>query len=108
MKTLLMVTILAMAFTAGTAGAEPFLVCDPTTDQITEYVLVIDDRDPVTSVPEDLGDGTVRLKYDLEGLSIGQHHIEVRARNIWGQSDAAPFDCIKSLPGQPAGLKISQ
>ena len=84
----------------------PFLVCDPQPNHITHYVVNMDGTE--TEVPaQDLGDGTVRLHYDLAGLSEGQHHVEVRAKNIWGVSDPAPFDFTKTSPVVPLGFSIS-
>jgi len=92
---------------AQVAMAAPFLVCDPTSEQITEYVVLQDGTEHI-SVPEDLGGGTVRLKYDLEGISVGAHHFEVAARNIWGTSAYATLDTTKAIPGAPTGLKVEQ
>ena len=89
------------------ALAAPFLVCDPTSEEITEYVVLQDGTEHI-SVPEDLGDGTVRLKYDLEGLAVGAHHFEVAARNIWGTSAYATLDTTKAIPGAPTGLKVEE
>jgi len=88
------------------AHSAPFLVCDPQPNHITHYMVNMDGTE--TEVPaQDLGDGTVRLHYDLAGLSEGQHHVEVRAKNVWGVSDPAPFDFTKSSPVLPTGFSIS-
>jgi len=91
---------------ASTSWANPFLVCDPTPEAVTHYGVTVDGVDEV--VPSfDCGDGTVRLMYDCEGFSPGAHHIEVRAINLWGESDTVPFDCVKVLPSIPSGIGLS-
>lgn len=104
------VFILILALILGSSGialANPFLVCDPVAENLTNYV-VMQDGVKYDSIPKDLGNGTVRLQYDLGGLSIGEHHFEVAAENEWGRSDFAPFDCTKSLPGAPSGLRLEK
>ena len=105
MKKVVITTVLFLFGYAQAAVADPFLVCNPTSEQITEYVVLKDGTENI-STPEDLGDGTVRLKYDLSGLSVGAHHFEVAARNEWGTSAYATFDCNKSIPGAPSGLRL--
>ena len=107
MKKVLIFAIFVLGGVAQAANAAPFLVCDPTSEEITEYV-VLQDGTEYISTPEDLGDGTVRLKYDLGGLSIGDHHFEVAARNDWGTSGYATYDCTKSIPGAPTGLRLQK
>ena len=105
MKNALIFTVLVLLIFAQAASADPFLVCDPSSEEITEYV-VIQDGTEHTSTPEDLGNGTVRLKYDLGGINVGEHHFEVAARNDWGTSPYATFDCTKAIPGAPSGLRL--
>ena len=107
MKNALILTIFMLAGLTQAASADPFLVCDPTSEQITEYVVLQDGTEHI-SAPEDLGNGTVRLKYDLAGIAIGEHHFEVAARNDWGTSAYATFDCTKSIPGAPSGLRLQE
>lgn len=107
MKNVLIFTLFVWVCSVQVAIADPFLVCDPTSEQVTEYV-VLQDGTEYISTPEDLGDGTVRLKYDLGGLTIGDHHFEVAARNDWGTSGYATYDCTKSIPGAPTGLQLKK
>jgi len=85
------------------AFAEPFLVCDPQTN-VTHYVITGDIN--VTVPATDLGDGTVRLQYDLNGIAEGTVNLELKAKNIWGESVAVPFDFVKALPAVPGGTRI--
>lgn len=105
MKRILIFAIFLLVGSAQAASADPFLVCDATSEEITEYVVLQDGTEHI-STPEDLGDGTVRLKYDVGGLSLGDHHFEVAARNEWGTSPYATYDATKSIPGAPSGLKL--
>ena len=85
--------------------SSPFLVCDPQTN-VTHYVIIIDGNEHVVEA-QDLGDGTVRLYYDLGGFSEGSHTIQVKAKNLWGVSEPVPFEFTKSLPPTPTGLSLS-
>lgn len=90
----------------GLCYGAPFLVCDPQPNHITHYIVNLDGTE--TEVPaQDLGDGTVRLHFDLAGVPEGSHHVEVRAKNIWGVSDPAPFDFTRENPQTPSGFSIS-
>jgi hypothetical protein len=94
---------LGWLFVANTQ-ASPFLICDPQTG-ITHYVVTIDGV--TETVPAfDLGDGTVRLSYDLANVSEGEHNCHVKSKNIWGESVAVPFVFTKALPVAPGGLLI--
>ena len=85
------------------AFANPFLVCDPQTN-VTNYVITGDIN--VTVPATDLGDGTVRLQYDLAGITEGTFKLEVKAKNIWGESISVPFDFVKALPAAPEVIRI--
>lgn len=103
MKTLLTIGII-LAW-ASLAWSAPFLVCDPQTG-VDSYTVVLDGSSS-SSVPQDLGDGTVRLHFDLAGISDGSHHVDVSAKNIWGESASVPLDFDKLLPGVPSGIGLS-
>ena len=85
------------------AFAEPFLVCDPQTN-VTHYVITGDIN--VTVPATDLGDGTVRLQYDLNGITVGTFNLELKAKNIWGESVTIPFDFVKAIPVVPEAIRI--
>lgn len=100
----LCMAIIAISCLVSLAHADPFLICDPQTN-VTHYVVTMDGD--TTTVPAfDLGDGTVMLKYDLAGIPMGPHNVEVKAKNVWEESTSVPFDFTKALPDVPAGLRI--
>ncbi|MBA7494732.1 hypothetical protein ES702_05309 [subsurface metagenome] len=95
---ILVLALLSLAY------ADPFLICDPQTN-VTHYVVDMD-GDKTTVPAFDLGDGTVMLKYDLAGIPTGTHNVEVKAKNVWGESTSVPFDFTKALPGVVERLRI--
>jgi len=100
---LLMALIALFAF-AQFSHAAPFLICDPQTN-VTHYVVTLD-GDTSTAPAFDLGDGTLMLKYDLAGIPAGAHNVQVKAKNLWGESIPVPFDFTKALPDVPGGIRI--
>jgi len=103
MKKLFTVLFFTVLFMTTAALAEPFLVCDPQTN-VTHYIITgdIDITIPAT----DLGDGTVRLAYDLESVLERRYDIQVKAKNVWGESVVVPFDFTKAIPDVPGGVRI--
>ena len=100
-----------------TLWAAPFIVCDPyptTGIQPNEFEFVMDAQSPVYPVPETLGDGSVRLKYDVGGVSVGQHSVLVKAcinDPVWGRlcSIASPFDFTRPQAAAPlSGIGLSK
>ena len=86
------------------AFAEPFLVCDPQTN-VTHYVITIDSV-ATEVLAFDLGNDTVMLRYDLNGISTGTHNTSVKAKNIWGESVTVPFVFVKAIPAVPEAIRI--
>ena len=100
----LMLGVLVLMMFTGTVLADPFLVCDPQTN-VTHYVITLDGIS--TTVPAvDLGDDTFNLSFDLGGIDVGNHNVELKAKNIWGESIAVPFVFVKSLPEVPTGIGL--
>jgi len=98
----LMLGVLVLMMFTGTVLADPFLVCDPQVN-VTHYVITLDGI--TTTVPAvDLGDDTFNLSFDLGGIDVGNHNVELKAKNIWGESIAVPFGFVKSLPEVPTGI----
>jgi len=94
---------LAMAFVK-IARAEPYLICDPQLN-VSFYVVTIDGN--TNTVPAfDLGDGTVRLNYDLAGITEGEHVCSIKAGNVWGESVSVPFVFTRAGPGVPGNVRI--
>jgi len=86
----------------------PYLVTAPQKD-VTSYLVDLDGT--VTESPAnivDAGAGTSRLYLDVSGVSLGTHHVEIVAKNMWGQSDPVPFDFVKALPGAPSGIGLEE
>jgi len=110
MKTLLAVIVVMVALGGSLSFAAPFLVCDPTNEAVTEYEITWEGNPvPETTPALDLGDGTVRLNYDMAGVAEGNHSLTVRAANIWGASAPSnPFLFTKELPSVPSGMKLQQ
>ena len=106
MKTLLLTVLLVL--TASWAWADPFLVCAPQSDA-DEYIVTFDlVDDPPTPYNEfTFPDGTtwVVLK-DLAGIPEGNHQVDVKAVNMWGESASVPFAFIKSLPGSAPNIGL--
>ena len=86
MKTLL-TTLILLLIAAGVTAA-PFLVCDPipTSMSVSKFIVTIDGIDH-DSTPEDLGDGEIRLHYDLSWLPDGDYTMSARSANMWGESE---------------------
>lgn len=104
MKKGLFVFIFSILFTVS-AWAAPFLVSEPQTN-VTSYTVTLDGN--LYEVPaQDLGNNTVRLHFDLEGLTDGDHEANVTSKNVWGESDVLPFYFNKTGPDCPSVLEIS-
>ena len=91
--------------------AKPFIKTDPTTSEITHYIITIDGT-AATVAADDLGDGTVRLHYDLAPISLsgGQHDVTIKATNdFWGlETNPVPFVFNKPATLEnPAGIGLS-
>ncbi len=94
----------------GLSEAAPFVICDEYTtsmSQPTSFSVTMDGGTAVSSTPQTLANGSVRLHYDLAGLAAGNHNMTVSACNVWGCSSATPFAFTKSVPGQPANIGLS-
>jgi len=86
------------------AHADPYLICDPQLN-VSYYVVTIDGN--TSTVPAfDLGDGTVRLSFDLAGITEGEHICSIKAGNEWGESVSVPFVFTRADPGVPGNVRI--
>ena len=54
----------------------------------------------------DVGTDEIRLSHDLVGTAAGDHSIQVRAVNAWGDSAPIPFDFTAGAPSALNGLRI--
>ena len=103
MKQMLLSLIFSFLFVAS-AWAAPFLSCAPQL-HTTDYIVTVDGVD-YESPGQDMGDNTVRLHFDLAGLSDGNHTCAVISKNIWGESEPVPFDFNKTVPECVSALEI--
>ena len=90
--------------------AAPFLICDsvPTSQVQPSYYHLVKDGGATEDSPAQVqGDNSVRLHYDLSGVSNGAHNWSVAACNEWGCSSTVPFGYAKAVPGAPANLRLS-
>jgi hypothetical protein len=90
----LVVGIVTLMMLMGTALADPFLICDPQTN-VTHYVITLDGWS-ITVPAIDLGDGTFNLRFDMGGINVGNHNMEIKAKNLWGESIGVRFGFEKS------------
>lgn len=89
MKKYLLLAIIAIMVLAAPAFASPFLICDEDAS-VTAYLVTMDSETEI--------EVAAPLHYDMEGIEVGKHNIEVKAKNIWGISSPTPFSFIKALP----------
>lgn len=98
-------------FFAAICFAKPFINTAPTSSDANEGVVNVDDVN--FTVPlEDLGDGTVRLHFDLGPLNLasGNHDVTIKFRNdLWDlETNTIPF--VFSKPAalmDPTGIGLS-
>ncbi len=102
-----LLVVLTVILWASSVLAQPFLVSDPTSEPVAEYVVTLDGVETI-SPAQDLGNGMVKLHHDMAGITDGPHTMEVKARNIWGDSLPAPFAFTKTLPLVPVGIGLER
>ncbi len=106
---IILLTLLALLLVlVSTAGATPFLVCDPypsTVVQPTYFLLVFDGGTPIQS-PVEAVTGGVRLHYDVGALTKTNHTSTVAACNTGGCSTVVPFSFTLAVPASPVGIKL--
>jgi len=105
------ILLISILLISSAVFAKPFIVTAPTDSEITHYIVTIDGT-ANTIVAEDLGDGTVRLHYDLAPLNLasGQHDVTIQGTNdFWGlETTAVPFVFNKPATlTDPAGIGLS-
>jgi len=104
-KILIILTVLFL--TADMAFASPFLICTPVTDAESYLVKIDGAADPVEVPGYQTQDGKIMIHWDLFEFANGNHHLEVAAKNMWGQSEYVPFDFTKQVAGNPLGIGLS-
>jgi len=85
----------------------PYLICSPTVEDITSYLIDLDGQ--VTETPPNIiGDNSKRLYFDVSNVSLGSHTVIIKAKNRWGESPASDsFEFEKNLPSTPSGIGLS-
>ena len=84
-------------------SAAPFLVCDPQAG-IDSYNIV-ENVTQLTQVPAQ-ADGS--LRWDLAGVTVGQHSLTVSACSaVWGCTAAVPFVYERPALNTPAGIRLT-
>lgn len=95
-------TLVFFALIMRFAWADPHLVCDPQASKsVTHYVVDLDGTSEM--VPAETVNAThVRLYYDLEGLSGGEHTATVKARhdlwNLESDPESLSFNKPERIP----------
>ena len=98
------ITILLLTIISSIAVANPFLICDPQEGVIAYEISGLPDW-YVTRIPAE-NDGSIKL--DLATLPIDNttYELQVRACNVWGCSDPAPFSFTTSTPPVPTQFRL--
>lgn len=98
-------SVLFSVLFALSAWAAPFLTSNPQTN-VTSYLVTLDGVEQEV-IAQDMGDDTTILHFDLTGLADGDHTGEVKAKNIWGESDPFPFSFNKAIPDSLSVLELT-
>jgi hypothetical protein len=105
MKKIFAISLMFLFLVATVATAAPFLVCDPQPNTVLEYVLTVDGTDYQLAVSI-VDANTVRVVYDLDGIGMGTHNVELKSKTIWGTSTPVPFVFIRDIPPVPVNIKL--
>ena len=106
--------LLLVLFIPSLVNASPYLVSDPTVEEVTHCGYILDSNDKVDSPVEVVTEGK-RCHIDLAGLPVGNHTIKATFANIdpvWGRSESAesaPFSLVRptvELTVTPSGLVL--
>lgn len=111
MKKIATILLISTLLISTVLYAKPFITTQPTTSEITHYIVTIDGA-VATVASQNLGDGTVMLHYDLAPLSLasGQHDVNILGINdFWGlETNPIPFVFKKPAALEdPAGIGLS-
>lgn len=96
--------LLILAWASPLKG-EPFLTCGRPAleDNVSRYKVSLDGAPLVESIPID-----GKLRYDLDGITEGDHTVKVKACNTLYCSEESTLDFKKKLPAPVSGLSIVQ
>lgn len=74
----------------------------------SSFLVTVDGAAEVESAAYVNTDGTVKLRYDLKSIASGSHTITVKAKNMWGVSDASsPFSFTRQPLSAPSTVGLS-
>jgi len=98
---------------AAVSHTAPYVISDPTTQSVAACGIVIDSAAKVESPVATVAGGKI-CKYDVSGLTTGQHTITatfIGNDPVWGRLESVPsLPLVLSRPGtptSPGGLAIS-
>ena len=119
MKKILFLVVFVLAFLAFNleVQAAPFVVSDPYPESAVQpdgFLVVLDNAPVVESPADPVTASTKRFKFDVGGVSAGNHTLKVKAYKndaVWGRLESAEVNFTFTRPAAPAGasgLKLSQ
>lgn len=95
----------------GVSHSAPWLVCDvypSSVTQPTEFEIFMDGSTTPIISPAQAISGGVRLRYDLQGVTTGNHSVTVKAVRVdaaWGRlTSASSVPFVFTRPGVPGTL----
>jgi len=111
MKKIAAILLISTLLISTVVFAKPYIITAPTDSEITHYIVTIDGA-VATVDADDLGDGTVRLHYDIGtvDLASGQHDMTVQGINDFWGLETHPVPFVFSKPESltaPAGIGLS-
>lgn len=86
----------------------PYITTGYVPEDEVNYYQVDMDGTVTEQQPESDGQGQVRLRLDVTGVTQGSHSVRISACNEWGCSEFSdPFVFKKALPSVPSGIGLS-
>jgi len=119
MKKVLFLAVLVAAFFLFNleVQASPFVVSDPYPESAVQpdgFLVVLDNAPVVESPADPVTASTKRFKFDVGGVSAGNHTLKVKAYKndeVWGRLESAEVNFTFTRPAAPSGasgLRLSQ
>ncbi|MCK9578581.1 hypothetical protein M0R01_03800 [bacterium] len=113
MKKVFLASMLIMSI-CGIAYSSVFLECNPIpqsqndpSNLVDHYIITIDGLSNIVLPIKDETACTAKFKYELTGISLGDHSIFIKTVNYFGvESDPFEFSCPVEKPDSPSGVKI--
>lgn len=103
----LLISLLIVLLPFSLAFGANVLTCDPTSDDVEWYEIVLDGA-AVQFIAAVDKDGHKVLEWPLPTLASGSHTVKVLAANKWGKSDWAVLEFNTQIPGACTGIKIER